>query len=824
MACSWRISLLLLLLLGLTLDRTQAQSTRPLIRIDLQSLSSALSDQTHVYFQAGATTGFDSSFDATKLANPSGLNVATIMGGQQYAINGLPPYSPGVPLSVPLFVGVPVYGNYRFQVGQLDNFASARVYLRDLGLNTRTPLSLGTQYQFNMNGTFSTSTRFVLEFEPLPDLVVSTNMTNPLDAYNNVTITSTGYLLLVSDLNVAGTLTVQAGGHLATSRIVLPSTIAQNILTGNSFVMEPGSHLLVGSPLGISSSGATGSIQTTTRSFSPEGHYTYGSAHPVGGSAVTGSGLPATVRSLGAGTYEGTPGSLAAGTLRLSQPLTITEQLDLYFNLNTNGQALTLHSTPTGGTAIVGAISGTLTGGLTVERAIDPSLNPGAGYRHFSNPLNSGTTFTLNAGPSFVPISNPAYNSSATPGTVVPFPNLFTYDFTAIAGSPALGYSPFDRGWRALSPGSPALARGNGFIAHLGANNLVRFTGTLNESNQSVAVPANPGGLPGWVLLGNPFAAPIDGRLITRPASVPPAFYVFETTGQYAGRYRSYVNGVGSSPLIPVGQGFFMSQAPGGAAASIDFPTSSRVTPYDAATPTLHRNGPDLRPLVKLQLSGNGSSDELYVYSEAGATPTYDAQYDAYKLPSPGQVELAALAGNEALSITGLPVLNPAQAMLVPLRLSLPRAGSYVLEAATLANLTGVDAYLLDASTGTRVNLRQQPRYSFSAATGSLAGRFTLQLGAAQLTNSTNAALAAVALYPNPTHATVTVTVPAVSNAKAVVAVAYNTLGQAMLRQEGSATPAGTTLTLDTSRLAPGVYTLRLTAGTGIVTKRLVVE
>ncbi|MDO7874667.1 T9SS type A sorting domain-containing protein [Hymenobacter sp. ASUV-10] len=814
--------LLLVLLAVATTARAQTEY-RPLLRLDVLN-SGTLTDQTHVYFQQGATTGFDPSFDATKLTNPSGLNLASLAGGQQYAISGLPLLMPGVAYTVPLYLGVPAYGTYRFRVGEFVNLQTTQVYLRDAVLNTRTALALATTYTFSMTGTYVTSTRFSLEFteEVLPDLVVTTNLLNPLTAYRNVTIRSGGYLRLQSDLHVTGTLTVEDGGALGTSYSASSSNIVHHILTGNTFTLQPGGFLVIGEEAGITRTGSSGSIQTAVRNFSTDARYSYFFFYNGPSRPVTGNGLPATVRELIPLTRlgNGLP-PVSPGTLVLSQPVAITQTLNLGYNLDTDGHALTLKSTPTGGTAIISDINGRVFGDITVERAIDPSLNAGSGYRHFSNPLNSGSTFGLTA-TNFTPVVNAAYNGSATPSAVTPFPNLFTYDFTAIAGSPATSYSAFDRGWRALGIGDVAPVRGTGFIAHLPASAVVSFTGTLNEVSQAVPLPANPDATAGWVLLGNPFVAPLDGRLITRPASVPAAFYVFETTGAYAGRYRAYVNGLGASPLIPVGQGFFMSQDAGAGAATLTIPTAARVNAYSAATPTLHRPAADLRPQLQLRLSGHGSTDDLYLYAETGATPAFDAAFDARKLPSPGQVELATLAGNELLSIDGRPALAASQLLTVPLHVATPRPGPYTLRAEALLNLTATPVFLLDARTGQRIDLRQQPEYAFSTtATEPATGRFTLQLGAAAPTATAAELLsAAISLYPNPAHASVTVSgLPPTAGSLTLI----DALGRTALRRELTAATAGS-LILPTTGQAPGVYTLRLATAAAVVTKRVAIE
>jgi hypothetical protein len=129
-------------------------------------------DPTYIYFEQGATTGFDGSFDAPKFPSSSGLNLASFeASGQQLSVNGLPPAVLSALFTVDLFVGVPQYGTYLLQVGQLANFVAVDIDLVDNLLNISTPLTIGTSYTFDLTaantaGAGATSTRFALQFRP----------------------------------------------------------------------------------------------------------------------------------------------------------------------------------------------------------------------------------------------------------------------------------------------------------------------------------------------------------------------------------------------------------------------------------------------------------------------------------------------------------------------------------------------------------------------------------------------------------------------------------------------------------------------------------
>jgi methionine-rich copper-binding protein CopC len=636
-----------------------------------------------------------------------------------------------------------------------------------------------------------------------PNLTVSSLQTVQ-GTYNNVTITGSGVARLSGPLTVNGTLTVQSGGILATN--------CQPVTGPGSFVLQAGGHLRICDAQGISGSGATGAVQLTgTRTYSPDAIYAYNGST----AQVTGAGLPSQVRAL----RVSNPGGVT-----LSAPLQLTQGLWLNGgNLNTNGQALTLLSSATG-TAMVVNNGGVVNGTATVQRYIDPSLNAGPGYRHYAAPVSNTTVADL-ATAGFAPVVNPAYNTSATPNTVTPFPTVFGYNEARVLSSPATTYSAFDKGWESPASLAAPLEPGRGYTVNIPASQLVDFSGTLNNGTVSRLLVRTTNGDAGLHLLGNPYPAPINWSLVSIPTGVNNAMYVYQSTSQYGGAYRSYVNGVGN-PRIAAGQGFFVGMSPNGATAQLNFTNAMRDTAF-VAGPSFNR-GVETRPLVQLMLRAAGSplADEAYVYFETGATAGLDARYDAEKLPNTaaGVPSVALLAAGTELSINGLPQLNGST--VVPLGVSLPAAGSFSFEAAQLLNLTTAGVYLHDAVTGQDIDLRQQPRYAFTAsAAGVLANRFALRFEPQRPTAShAGLTAASVSVHPNPAHQAFAVLVPAVAGAPQVQATLLNSLGQVVARQTVALPAAGARLTFDAASLAAGVYTVRLQAGSAVVAKRVVID
>ncbi|GAA4352162.1 hypothetical protein GCM10023185_11560 [Hymenobacter saemangeumensis] len=646
------------------------------------------------------------------------------------------------------------------------------------------------------------------------DLTVSSPQNVPPGSYNNITVQGGGVATLTGPTSVFGTLLVQSGGSLAPN--------CQTLSGPGSFTLAAGAELRICSAAGITATATVGDVQMTgTRSYSPDASYLY-----MGSVAQsTGNGLPATVRSLMTSN---------ANNLTLSQPVAVTQEVRLLAAGNivtTASNTLTLLSTP-GGTALVANLStGAVTGpGAIMQRAIDPGLNAGPGYRHYSSPVQSTTLADLST-PGFTPVVNPAYNSSATPNLITPFPTVFGYDETRIA-SVTSTYSSFDKGWFSPSALTDVMQPTQGYTVNIPASAIVDFRGTFNNGTVSTG-PLTRGTDPqaGWHLVGNPYPSPLNWSDVAAAdrSGLDAAMYVFESTSQYGGQYRSYVNGMGSgNPLVAAGQGFFVRVSAGQASGQLTFRNSQRST--DFAQPAPFRRGQaDLRPQLQLQVQApTGLVDAVYLYAQAGATAGTDAGFDAAKLVNPSGLNLAAVAADgQAQAVAGLPGFS--SATLVPLALAVPAAGSYVLRLAELGNWpAGQAVYLHDAQTGQQVELRQQAGYrvSLSAqqAAQPLAGRFSLRFGPAAPLATSAPLAAAVHLYPNPARERCTVEVPGVAGARQVQATLVNSLGQQVRTHTAPLPAGGTQLQLDLQGLAQGVYTLQLRIGAEVLTRRLAVQ
>ncbi|WP_165370601.1 FG-GAP repeat domain-containing protein, partial [Hymenobacter persicinus] len=292
---------------------------------------------------------------------------------------------------------------------------------------------------------------------PAPDLLISTTgQSISAGTYNSITITGTGAATLQGAVTVNSAVTVQNGGSLSTN--------CQPLTGAATFTLAAGATLIICDPAGITASGASGAVQTTnTRSFSNDAIYSYS-----GSSAqVTGSGLPSQVRELVVNNPAG---------LTLSAPLAVAQRLRLTStsgNFALNGQALTLLSNASGTALVTNEGAAVVSGTATVQRYIDPSLNAGLGYRHYSSPVQSTTVADL-ATANFSPVVNPAYNTVGN--TVTPFPTVFGFDEARITSTSAATQS-FDNGYFSPASLSTPLTVGRGYTVNLAASEKVDLVG-----------------------------------------------------------------------------------------------------------------------------------------------------------------------------------------------------------------------------------------------------------------------------------------------------------------------------------------------------------
>ncbi len=526
----------------------------------------------------------------------------------------------------------------------------------------------------------------------------------------------------------------------------------------------------------------------------------------------------------------GTSGSLSGTGVVLNANASVRRVLTLFGTLTTTGQVFTLLSDANNSAMVVNfnnaIFNGVINGPITVQRYIEPSRNGGLGYRHYAPPVSGSTVGDLTTA-GFTPTINSGYNTSPnTPGNVPsPFPTVFGYDQARVTTSGSPGIQDFDRGWVTPNGLGDPLFRTQGYTVNINAPATVDFVGSaLNGPASTPALPRGNQTESGWHLRGNPYPAPLNWQLMVDNGRLPglqPALYVFKSSGQYTGSYASYINGTGAnggSNLLAVSQGFFVRTRPG-QTGQINFTNAERATTY--VSPLFQRPAADPRPRLALTLQTPTASLQTVVYFETGATPAFDARFDAAYLPATNGLTFATETDAELLSINGLPLFNGTD-VLLPLRLAGPTTSPLSLAVDALANLpTSYRAYLRDALTGQFTAL--VPGTAVALPARPQPGRYALLFSTqAHILATAPAGLAQLAsIYPNPAHGTATLLLPNALRGTAPVAVqVLDNLGRVVLAR----TLAAETLELPLNGLAAGVYTVQARTTAGLVSKKLVVQ
>jgi hypothetical protein len=226
-------------------QRTAADARPQLhLSLTLDSVPATVQDETFVYFEQGATAGFDGQYNAYKLANPSGHylgTAATVPAGTPelgLSIDARAPLAAGVTMTIPVWLSVPA-GTYTLTATHLLNFASTstQVYLRDILTGTLTNLATTPNYGFSVAANAPSTGRFTLLFGHNSSLAtpanaalsqaVATIYPNPT-ATGEVTLSAIGLPTNVHSLSA--TLTDVLGRPVASFRLPAIQSAARTSL------------------------------------------------------------------------------------------------------------------------------------------------------------------------------------------------------------------------------------------------------------------------------------------------------------------------------------------------------------------------------------------------------------------------------------------------------------------------------------------------------------------------------------------------------------------------------------------------------------------
>ncbi len=344
-------------------------------------------------------------------------------------------------------------------------------------------------------------------------------------------------------------------------------------------------------------------------------------------------------------------------------------------------------------------------------------------------------------------------------------------------------------------------------------------------------------------LLGNPFGTSLT---VSGVAAWPGASNLASTVVQM---WNAATSGYESSVTLPViapWQGFW---AEGATAGTLTIPASARTTGG-----TLQRSADAPAALIAFELAsadpGSGAGSALADHSavlvlgdgrDAGPDPG-----DATKLePMSAAFVVLAFEGDGATGTARAVESRPLAPVSLPMSAASVGGGSdLVLTWPRVEGLPeGWTATLSDVVTGATVDLSEATQYAFSVVpTAARAGadaalpvaaratarttRFVLTVGLRGATAGEGDATAVVALgapAPNPARGDAALTFSLAEAGPSRLSVVDLLGREVLVLAEGDLAAGSHTATVDTQRLAPGVYVVRLTSGLATAARRLVV-
>jgi hypothetical protein len=364
-------------------------------------------------------------------------------------------------------------------------------------------------------------------------------------------------------LNVGHNFTASASTHAGTTTLAVGAagsvtvggtadfTLPEQTITGaGSFTLASGGILNIGSVGGIAQTGATGNIQTATRSFSVGGNYHYVGVAPQ----ITGTGLPATVNTL---TVSDTAGVILSGNVTVIDSLHCSVG-----SLDLNGHTIILADTATlrenrghtvMGTSGVIQTTRTLNAPVSTDDIAGLGIAIGSSANLGSTVITRGHAVQSGNGNSSIkryydiqPTNNSALNATL----------VFSYDSTEALGfaeSLLALFKSTNGGTSWTNPGVAVRDTVNNSLTLTGVNSFSRWT--AGDSTRSLVsgggtVSVGVALASGWNLISNPVTNAVPGDSVRQLYPTSMNSYAFEFSGGYVQRYR-LANGKGYWEKFP---------------------------------------------------------------------------------------------------------------------------------------------------------------------------------------------------------------------------------------------------------------------------------
>lgn len=523
----------------------------------------------------------------------------------------------------------------------------------------------------------------------------------------------------VSDFNnvtITGTLIGHATNMRVSGNWVNNGTFSHN----NGTVTFNGTSAISGSAANTFKNLAiTGTLTVPAGNLNIEGDYTNnGTLNHNNGTVIFSGSAAQTIGGSNVSSFKNITLNNAAGaTLTKAQNVIGTLKLVSGTLSTASGQPFTLIS-DAAGTARIDAIpaGADITGNVTMQRYIPAGTN---GWMFLSTPLVGATLQQWDD--DFVTGGFPGSQYPPSPNA-----SILTYDETVLG--------IYDNGYVNPANITDPIIANKGYWAYImNAPITIDVTGTLIKGTQTFPVtytddPAQPASEDGWNLIANPFPSTIDWDAPGwTKTNVNDAVYLYSTT---LDQYTSYVGGIGingGSNLIASSQGFLIQTS--GPSPVLKITENDKDVTDGLFIRAAQMSQTD--DLLKLDLLGNGYSDETVIRFNSLATNGFDNDFDAQKFFSNNYVVPGIATMNDTLqmAINTLPLLT--NDLSLPVKVIVGVSGTYTIKIDSLTHIASNSSCLIleDLLTGNQIDLRTTGNYSFYISDTTVFPRFLIHIG-----------------------------------------------------------------------------------------------
>jgi hypothetical protein len=277
-----------------------------------------------------------------------------------------------------------------------------------------------------------------------------------------------------------------------------------------------------------------------------------------------------------------------------------------------------------------------------------------------------------------------------------------------------------------------ALAPGQGYVARLGANKTVVFTGSeLNTGDLSIPITytGSTNMKRGYNLVGNPYPSFVELDLLDNPGIEQTIWYRSLTASGTAMAFDTY-NLASNTSVVASGSGSLTAYIPPQQAFWIKVLAEGTTNLVFRNAKRSQQTGVALRSSegesVRLQLSNCTLSDETLIGFYIDADAAFD-RFDSHKFSNDNPLlpELFTFAGVEEVAINGLPVTDS----LTELKLGFRTGGKGMHTLSATSVSPDLNVWLEDKLTNSTIPLADGQSYAFQPDAQASNERFSLLVG-----------------------------------------------------------------------------------------------